>query len=256
LPDPVTDTAVLPIGESTVAFLSGLLSGERARRGTRRGRRMLGCYRQAILVLRWFLDATRVAQFVDLGAGLPTVGAVHEAAARGGWSPPVVYVDHDEVAAGVMRQIVAEVDGVGVVCADLRNVSAVVTDPVFRALIDPAEPVALLAVAVLHFVEADDALVPWRQVLAPGSWLAVSHATVPRRLTARESDVLHTYQRGAASLTLRSLSAVEALFDGWELVEPGVVEVNQWRPDPDAPDGVPTPGWAGVARLPGGERSC
>ena len=62
MPDPLTYTAVLPIGESTVAHLSGLLSGERARRGTRRGRRMLGCYRQAILVLRWFLDATRVAQ--------------------------------------------------------------------------------------------------------------------------------------------------------------------------------------------------
>ncbi len=57
MPDLLTYTAVLPIGASTVAFLSGLLSGERARRGTRRGRRMLGCYRQAILVLRWFLDA-------------------------------------------------------------------------------------------------------------------------------------------------------------------------------------------------------
>jgi hypothetical protein len=62
VPDLVTYTAVLPIGESTIAFVSGLLAGERARRGTRRGRRALGCYRQAILVLRWFLDATRVAQ--------------------------------------------------------------------------------------------------------------------------------------------------------------------------------------------------
>ncbi|MQA17575.1 MAG: IS5/IS1182 family transposase, partial [Pseudonocardiaceae bacterium] len=53
---------MLPIGESTVAFVSGLLAGERARRGTRRGRRVLGCYRQAILVLRWLLDGTRVAQ--------------------------------------------------------------------------------------------------------------------------------------------------------------------------------------------------
>lgn len=60
--DPVSYTAVLPIRESTVAFVSGLLAGERARRGTRRGRRALRCYRQAVLVLRWFLDATRVAQ--------------------------------------------------------------------------------------------------------------------------------------------------------------------------------------------------
>ena len=60
--DPVSYTAVLPIGEPTVAFLSGLLAGERARRRTRRGRRALGCYRHAVLVLRWFLDGTRVAQ--------------------------------------------------------------------------------------------------------------------------------------------------------------------------------------------------
>jgi hypothetical protein len=62
VPDPVSYTAVLPIGESTVAFLSGLLAGERRRRRTRKGRRALGCYRHAVLVLRWFLDGTRVAQ--------------------------------------------------------------------------------------------------------------------------------------------------------------------------------------------------
>ena len=62
MPDPVSYTAVLPIGEPTVAFLSGLLAGERARRRTRKGRRALGCYRHAVLVLRWFLDGTRVAQ--------------------------------------------------------------------------------------------------------------------------------------------------------------------------------------------------
>lgn len=62
MPDPVTYTAVLPIRQSTVSFVSGLLAAERARRGTRQGRRVLGCYRQAVLVLRWFLDGTRVAQ--------------------------------------------------------------------------------------------------------------------------------------------------------------------------------------------------
>lgn len=62
MPDPVIYTAVLPIGEPTATFVSQLLAGERAQRQTRRGRRALGCYRQAVLVLRWFLDATRVAQ--------------------------------------------------------------------------------------------------------------------------------------------------------------------------------------------------
>ena len=70
MPDPVSYTGTLPIGESTVAFLSGLLSGERApghgaERRTRKGRRALGCYRHAVLVLRWFLDGTRVAQLAN-----------------------------------------------------------------------------------------------------------------------------------------------------------------------------------------------
>src|SRR4051812_5456431 len=60
--DPVTYTAVLPASDETMLFVSGLLAAERRRRGTRRGRRALGCYRQAVLVLRWFLDGTRLAQ--------------------------------------------------------------------------------------------------------------------------------------------------------------------------------------------------
>src|SRR3954470_2918000 len=60
--DPVTSTAVLPAPDETVLFVSGLLAAARRRRGTRRGRRALGCYRQAVLILRWFLDGTRLAQ--------------------------------------------------------------------------------------------------------------------------------------------------------------------------------------------------
>src|SRR3954454_22735848 len=60
--DPVTYTAVLPVAEETVLFVSRLLADERRRRGTRGHRRALGCYRQAVLVLRWFLDGTRLAQ--------------------------------------------------------------------------------------------------------------------------------------------------------------------------------------------------
>jgi len=60
--DPVTYSAVLPVAEETVLFVSGLLAAERRRRGTRGRRRVLGCYRQAVLVLRWFVDGTRLAQ--------------------------------------------------------------------------------------------------------------------------------------------------------------------------------------------------
>ena len=63
--DPVTYTAVLPVSEETVLFMSGLLAAEQRRRRTRRRRRALGCYRQAVLVLRWFLDGTRLTQLAD-----------------------------------------------------------------------------------------------------------------------------------------------------------------------------------------------
>jgi hypothetical protein len=81
MPDPVSYTAVLPIGESTVAFLSGLLAGQRAERRTRKGRRALGSYRHAVLALRWFLDGTRVAQLAtDNRLGLSTAYRyLHEA---------------------------------------------------------------------------------------------------------------------------------------------------------------------------------
>jgi hypothetical protein len=69
VPDPVSYTAALPIGESAVAVLSGLPAGEQVQRGTRTGRRALGCYRHAVLVLRWFLDSARVAQLAVVGAG-------------------------------------------------------------------------------------------------------------------------------------------------------------------------------------------
>src|SRR5436305_15273585 len=71
--DPVTYAAVLPVRKSTVLFVSGLLAGERRRRGTRGRRRALGCYRQAVLVLRWFCDGTRLAQLAaDTGIGRST----------------------------------------------------------------------------------------------------------------------------------------------------------------------------------------
>ena len=71
--DPVTYTAVLPVSEETVLFVSGLLAAERCRRGTRGRRRALGCYRQAVLVLRWFLDGARLAQLAcDNRIGRPT----------------------------------------------------------------------------------------------------------------------------------------------------------------------------------------
>ena len=75
--DPVSYTAVLPVGESTVLFVSGLLAAERRRRDTRSRRRALGCYRQAVLVLRWFLDGTRLAQLAtDHRIGRSTATAI------------------------------------------------------------------------------------------------------------------------------------------------------------------------------------
>src|SRR3954470_16498921 len=98
--DPVTYTAVLPAPDETVLFVSGLLAAERRRRGTRRGRRALGCFRQAVLILRWFLDGTRLAQLAadnaisastayrNLHEGIDVLAAAAPGVARGAAGRP------------------------------------------------------------------------------------------------------------------------------------------------------------------------
>jgi hypothetical protein len=129
----------------------------------------------------------------------------------------------------------------------------VLSHPQTSRLIDFAEPVGLLAVAVLHFVpDGDDPpglLSRYRRQLAPGSYLAVSHACPPEGPAQRAA--VDWYAATVAEVTPRSRQEVAELLAGWDLVAPGLVEVSRWRPDPEGEQALPpVPGVAAVACLP------
>ncbi len=179
-----------------------------------------------------------ITQFIDLGSGIPTVGNVHEVARQATSGARVAYVDIDPVAVAHTRQILAGDKQTTAVQADLRDPARVLASPELRGLLDFDQPIALLMVMVLHFVsDSDDPrgiLAAYRDALAPGSALVIAHGS--RETEGMPTSHLQTarkmYEREVGSVSLRTRDEVQALFEGFELVEPGVVWVPEWHPEP------------------------
>ncbi len=179
-----------------------------------------------------------IRQFLDIGTGLPTQGNVHEIAQQVAPDARVVYVDHDPVVYAHANALLANNNQTTIaIQADLRQPDAILQHPQVQELLDFTKPVGLLLVAVLHFIpDSDDpaAIVArFRDAMALGSFLVVSHASgdFDPKLAAK---VARVYQRASAPLVLRTREQIERLFDGWALVEPGLVEAGCWLPDPDS----------------------
>lgn len=181
------------------------------------------------------LTAAGVRQFLDIGSGIPTVGNVHEIAQAEVPDARVVYVDIDPVAVAHSRRILAGNDLAAVIPGDVRRPDRILTAPRVCELIDFTEPVAVMIVAVLHFVpDSDDPagiVKTIRDALAPGSYLALSQASHDGRHTEERLDAENVYRRTDSQLCVRSRSELIRFFDGFALEEPGVVWVPQWRPD-------------------------
>jgi SAM-dependent methyltransferase len=189
-----------------------------------------------------FLAAAGVQQFLDIGSGIPTEGNVHEVAQRADPRARVAYVDIDPVAIAHSQAILAGNENAEIAEADLRDPDKILTHPAAERLIDFGQPAGLLLVVVLHFIaDADD---PWRLVatlrdaLAPGSYLALGHATYEGKpAVARATEKV--YNRSVSTeLHLRSRAEILRFFDGFELVDPGLVYAPMWRPD--VPADVPS----------------
>jgi hypothetical protein len=185
-----------------------------------------------------FLAAAGIRQFIDVGSGIPTAGNVHEVAQQAAPDARVVYADIDPVAIAHSKAILAGNPRATVIEADLRAPETVLARVADTGLIDFTQPVALLLIAVVHFVQDEED--PWRIVgglmdaLAPGSYLAVTHGTLEGK-----PDVAHAaekvYQRAvAADLRMRPRADILRLFDGLELIEPGLVAMPQWQPESPA----------------------
>ncbi|MGH3241961.1 MAG: SAM-dependent methyltransferase [Spirillospora sp.] len=193
-----------------------------------------------------------VRQFLDVGTGLPTVDNTHEIAQRVAPESRVVYVDNDPLVLVHARALLTSAPGgaTDYIDADVRDPDRVLEEA--AATLDFGEPVGLMMLALLHLITDDDELrhILGRLVgaLAPGSFVALSHACLDVDVTHlavnawNESGTPHP-------IKARTSKEIEALFDGLELLEPGVVSCSRWRPEPN-PWGEPqeTMTFCGVAR--------
>ncbi|MEU0407618.1 SAM-dependent methyltransferase [Streptomyces griseorubiginosus] len=200
-----------------------------------------------------------ITQFLDIGSGIPTFGNVHEVAQSASPGARVVYVDHDPVAVAHSRAVIADNPDAGVVAADLRKPQEILESPEVQRLIDLNRPVALLLVAILHFVEdADDpyaAVAELRDALAPGSLLVLTHAAFEGIPLSQEQvqGAMDVYEDIRNPLIMRSHDEIARFFEGYDMVEPGLVPMPRWRPesenwDPDAEDPWAFSQFGGVGR--------
>ena len=203
-----------------------------------------------------FLVGSGVRQFLDLGSGVPTVGNVHEIAQQVDERARVVYVDKEPIAVAHSRMLLEGNERATVIQADLREPEAVLREAKTRELLDFDAPIGLLTVSVLHWIPGErrphEIVAAYRDRLVAGSCLALSHVTADFRPEGMAATV-DAFKRSADGLHPRSREEILELFDGFDLVEPGVVRTALWRPEsPEdvGPDSEHSEIVAGVGRKP------
>jgi hypothetical protein len=205
-----------------------------------------------------FLTDAGIRQFLDIGSGIPTEGNVHEIAQRYAPDARVVYVDIDPVAVAESLEMLEGNQQATALCADLRRPQEVLDHPRVRGLLDLGRPTAILLGAVLHFVpddaEAYEVVRHLVDALALDSYLLVSHGAFESFAPAG-GDLEAGYEiykrQTTTAARVRTRDVISRFFAGTELVDPGVVWLAEWRPDPDDPDPLASDprssgGWAGV----------
>ncbi|GAA0231716.1 SAM-dependent methyltransferase [Actinomadura nitritigenes] len=199
-----------------------------------------------------------ITQFLDIGAGLPSAGNVHEIAQAEDPACRVVYVDNDPIVLAHARSLlIGTPEGrTAYVHADLRRPTAILADPAVRTTLDLDRPVALMLVAILHFIVDEqhpgEIVRELMEALPSGSFLVASHVT-PEHDPQGVHGLEQAYRDGGVPAQARPREAFTALaFDGLELLDPGVTLVSEWRPDGDAPrPAADQVNWyGGIARKP------
>jgi hypothetical protein len=180
-----------------------------------------------------FAVSARVCQFLDLGSGIPSVRNVHQVAQELDPAARVVYVDSDPIAITLSRDILSGNANVVALHADAMRPEQLLQHPDLTSMLDFSQPLAVLLLAFLHFI-ADDGtairLVRYlRDFMAPGSYLIITHAS--NIFAERSERTLAVYNRATSPVTLRSREQIELFFEGFELIEPGLVPTPLWRPE-------------------------
>jgi hypothetical protein len=225
--------------------------GEEVVRGTvSQNRQFLG------RAVRYLAAERGIRQFLDIGTGLPTMNSVHEVTQSVAPDSRVVYVDNDPVVLTHARDMLHGLPGTVITNHDFRDPEGILADPRIRAMIDFGQPVAVLLIAILHFVaDADnpaEAVARLMAETAPGSCLVISHLTADHY---RDADkVTPIYADTTPGLHLRTRAQIEALFGGLPMLPPGELSyTGDWHPDPDtAPASAPGGSsiWCGAASKP------
>jgi hypothetical protein len=187
---------------------------------------------------RYLATECGIDQFLDIGTGIPTSPNLHEVVQEVRPEARVVYTDNDPIVLAHARALMTSTEQgrTSYVEADLRDPDTILTSPEFHATLDPTRPIGLIIIAVVHFIEdEDEALEVVRRIvdmLPSGSYLAATVATdefAPEML----AKVRHTYLEHGEMLRWSSLAQTERIFDGLELVDPGIVQMHKWRPEDD-----------------------
>ncbi|HEY7487505.1 MAG TPA: SAM-dependent methyltransferase [Streptosporangiaceae bacterium] len=193
-------------------------------------------------VVRFLAGQAGIRQFVDIGSGLPTQGNVHEIAHQERPGARVIYVDNDPIVLVHARALLADSGSVKVVHADTRRPEEILDNATVREFIDFGEPVGLLLFAILQHLNDDEdpagVAARFRAALPRGSYLALSHFFNPgEELPEISRHVIPAEKLFSERLGTgrwRSRDEVLSYFGDFELIEPGLVPVPEWRPDPDA----------------------
>lgn len=190
-------------------------------------------------VVRFLVGEAGIRQIIDVGTGIPTAGNVHEVAHQMDPGVRVAYVDNDPIVHVHANALLTGEGNTSIVLADLRDPVGILDHPKVRELIDFSEPAAVLLIAIMHFITDAEGpgriVATFRDALAPGSYLALSHTTADFHDRAITDVATAVYENATAPLALRSRAQIAALFDGWDLVEPGLVQVPLWRPEGKPP---------------------
>jgi len=209
--------------------------------------------------VRYLVEEAGIEQFIDMGCGLPTNNNVHQVAQRFNPNARVVYVDIDPIVLAHGRALLADNANTTVITADFRDQQAVLDHPDTKRLIDFSKPVAVLYLSVAQFLRDDQSGGSVRYAIrhiidekaVSGSYLAFSHVVLDdpeknAKLTKKVND-------DGIPLQLRSREEVHELLEGLEPVDPGLVDIEEWRPDPNQPPLDPVPEelrpFEGVARM-------
>jgi SAM-dependent methyltransferase len=188
-----------------------------------------------------FLAHSGITQFVDIGTGLPAKENVHEIAQAIEPRARVAYVDNDPVVSAHAQALLEDKELTIGVRADIREPRQIMSHPRLRELIDFEKPVAILLLTVLHRIPEDyvatRVIAEFRETLAPGSYVVIQHAVCDTRpdvtgtlASLYQDKKVITAARRAQNT--RTKAQIERFFEGLEVVDPGVVYIPRWRPDP------------------------